>query len=634
MGVEGLSKELRPSGVRSSLLSSLSGKIVGLDASIWLHKSLFSSPEMTTLFHQLPPVSVAHIIDRYFDQVLALFEVNNITILFVLDGARNPLKAHTNALRQKKNSDASLEMKNLIESGDQNELKNITTLKKRGLFVREDVFDSFVRWCDVKGVRYVCAYMEAEWDLCRLERDGIIDAVASDDSDCFVLGCSTVIQLLDLKIVATGLNCTIVPGECWTSYMENILPNATTEEMADFAVLLGVDYLNRAHGNSIKKVTKFFKRWREEKEDILLSIQTTGSKSKTGIPGYIKTFRESSNIFQFAPCYVVESDTADSTVRESFWNNSFRVRRGNLRDVPVGEREVDLFGFDPNSVTSPDHELMDLFTMQIWIRTSCSVHDYTVPYPRNSQNDILPWGCHLDFNAVPVPMQPNQALIIYLESRGLSPRATNTRAQLISAVERVVSQGDGGPPILPCADIVGAGHYVNLEVLTCNEPIIWVEEGPVVLQLVQDLRMALDETFLKEYFGVGRNGVRERAWGRINGGHFDIKTMRASTCNCRTADGVEAVRMFSIKCTPSMKNDVYTIYLVFRISDDVFIPPPASRCNCPVGRLFCSHMLASIVLLGMMQSLEENESYEWLESNMPDPVKSLHSLCIPFQYVF
>lgn len=102
MGVQDLSKELRPSDVRSSLLSSLSGKIVGLDASIWLHKCLFSSPEMTTLFHQLPPVSIAHIVDRYFNQLHAVFEVNSITILFVLDGARNPLKAHTNELRQKK----------------------------------------------------------------------------------------------------------------------------------------------------------------------------------------------------------------------------------------------------------------------------------------------------------------------------------------------------------------------------------------------------------------------------------------------------------------------------------------------------------------------------------------------------
>ena len=109
---------MRPSSVRSSLLASLSGEIVELDASIWLHKSLFSSPEMTTLFHQLPPVSIAHIVDRYFDQVLALFEVNNITILFVLDGARNRLKAHTNSLRQKENSDASPEMKNLIAGGD------------------------------------------------------------------------------------------------------------------------------------------------------------------------------------------------------------------------------------------------------------------------------------------------------------------------------------------------------------------------------------------------------------------------------------------------------------------------------------------------------------------------------------
>ena len=67
---------------------------------------------------------------------------------------------------------------------------------------------------------------------------------------------------------------------------------------------------------------------------------------------------------------------------------------------------------------------------------------------------------------------------------------------------------------------------------------------------------------------------------------------------------------------------------------DIFMPGPASRCNCPVGRLFCSHLLAFIVLLGMIQILEDDEGYEWFVSIMPDPVKSLHSLCIPFEYVF
>ena len=79
---------------------------------------------------------------------------------------------------------------------------------------------------------------------------------------------------------------------------------------------------------------------------------------------------------------------------------------------------------------------------------------------------------------------------------------------------------------------------------------------------------------------------------------------------------------------------MYTIYLILRTSDDSFVQAPASRCNCPVGRLFCSHMLAFIVLLGMIQSLAPIEDFDWFEANMPDPVKSLHSLCIPFQYVF
>jgi 5'-3' exonuclease len=167
----------------------------------------------------------------------------------VLDGARHPLKAHTNHIRQMKSADACLEMQNLIESGDQDNLKKISTLKKRGLCVREDVLAGFVKWCDDKSVRYVCAFMEAEWDLCRLERDGVIDAVASEDSDCFVLGCMNMIHLLDIRIIPANPNCTIISGTCWSELVNTVLPDATLGEMADFAVLLGVDYLDRSFGN-------------------------------------------------------------------------------------------------------------------------------------------------------------------------------------------------------------------------------------------------------------------------------------------------------------------------------------------------------------------------------------------------
>ena len=83
-----------------------------------------------------------------------------------------------------------------------------------------------------------------------------------------------------------------------------------------------------------------------------------------------------------------------------------------------------------------------------------------------------------------------------------------------------------------------------------------------------------------------------------------------------------------------MKNDAYIVHLILAKDGDTFMPRPASPCNCPVGRLFCSHLLAFIVLIGMIQILNENEDFDWFLSNMPEPVKSLHSLCIPFAYVF
>ena len=101
----------------------------------------------------------------------------------------------------------------------------------------EDVVADFVRWYDRNNIKYVCAFMEAEWELCRLEKDRIIDAVVSEDSDCFVLGCKSVIQLLDINIDPLGLNCALVTGSCSTSYVDSILLCPTTDEMADFAVL-------------------------------------------------------------------------------------------------------------------------------------------------------------------------------------------------------------------------------------------------------------------------------------------------------------------------------------------------------------------------------------------------------------
>ena len=303
----------------------------------------------------------------------------------------------------------------------------MTALKKRGVYVREDILTEFVRWCDRKGIKYVCAFMEAEWELSRLENDGIIDAVVSEDSDCFVLGRKIMIQLLDINIDSSEVNCSKVSGTCLYEYVSKILPNPSRSELADFAILLGVDYLDRAHGNSVSKVKLFFSDWRNSKDEILSQIeshgQVRGKRSRAGIPGYVKTFRESSNIFQFAPCFCVQSITPGDSLREAFWNEQYTVHRGNLTDLPDDSDEKCLFGFDPTVILPSAFEMLNLFQMKTWRRTLCPVENFVIPHPRNERDEILPWGCFLDFKAVPISMQPTQTLISYLESRGLSPRA-------------------------------------------------------------------------------------------------------------------------------------------------------------------------------------------------------------------
>ena len=129
-------------------------------------------------------MSFAHIIDMYMDSLLSVFEANDIKLLFVLDGSKNPLKKDTNVARKKKSDDAYSEMLDLIKTKDTENRKRINQLKKQALYVREDDVAGFVAWCTRKNLKVVCAFMEAEWELCRLESDGIIDGILSEDSDC------------------------------------------------------------------------------------------------------------------------------------------------------------------------------------------------------------------------------------------------------------------------------------------------------------------------------------------------------------------------------------------------------------------------------------------------------------------
>jgi hypothetical protein len=96
--------------------------------------------------------------------------------------------------------------------------------------------------------------------------------------------------------------------------------------------------------------------------------------------------------------------------------------------------------------------------------------------------------------------------------------------------------------------------------------------------------------------------------------------------------------LLTVKVTPSMKStDVYWTTLISSVGMDgainAYVPCPFSGCDCPAGQNFCSHMLAVIFLLMIIQEKREL-SYQQLFSILPKPVLDLQSIPVKVSFIY
>lgn len=81
-----------------------------------------------------------------------------------------------------------------------------------------------------------------------------------------------------------------------------------------------------------------------------------------------------------------------------------------------------------------------------------------------------------------------------------------------------------------------------------------------------------------------------------------------------------------------MKTPEYTVFMAFD-KDGKYVSTPGSRCGCPDGLLFCSHMLCFILFVYAVQAFKLFNYQQFLQA-MPEPVKSIHSIPIPWSFLF
>lgn len=108
-----------------------------------------------------------------------------------------------------------------------------------------------------ENVDYIVAPYEADAQLAYLEKQGIIDAILTEDSDLLVFGCKCIL----LKLDQYG-ECIEIKREKFPQVKEIDLSGWTDENFRHMAILSGCDYLASIRGIGLKTAHRLLKKYK------------------------------------------------------------------------------------------------------------------------------------------------------------------------------------------------------------------------------------------------------------------------------------------------------------------------------------------------------------------------------------
>ena len=104
----------------------------------------------------------------------------------------------------------------------------------------------------------------------------------------------------------------------------------------------------------------------------------------------------------------------------------------------------------------------------------------------------------------------------------------------------------------------------------------------------------------------------------IEGGSLDPASTKFAKAKLKSDS--QEVTIIWTKCTLSMKSEVYSVFLVF--DEEGYCMTGPSKCNCPNRNWFCSHMIANMMFVLLLQ-LGREWKWEDLVILLPEPIKSI-----------
>jgi exonuclease-1 len=234
MGVKGL-LSLMYSTSRRRHISDLRGFRIGVDAHVWLHRSVFNKPE------RLVYEDTEHGYIEYFLRKAHWLKDHGVTPLFVFDGSDPPLKSGINSNRAVRR----------VNSFDMGVQLLGSTYRAFSHFASSTDIDHMMvhevrSALEAHGFEAVIAPYESDSQLTHLLRVGELDLIISEDSDLLIYGGNRVLFRLDLS---TGFSVEIDCPLSASPFMTGLTPDGSLLA----CILAGCDYGPRLPGIGIKR---------------------------------------------------------------------------------------------------------------------------------------------------------------------------------------------------------------------------------------------------------------------------------------------------------------------------------------------------------------------------------------------
>ncbi|KTW27687.1 hypothetical protein T552_02127 [Pneumocystis carinii B80] len=245
MGIQGLLPLLKSIQVKTHI-KQYSGKTIGVDAYIWLYKGAFSCAW---------DLALGELTEKYVDYAMhrvKMLKHYGIKLFIVFDGGYLPSKEKTECERGKKRAESKAKG---LEFLSQNKKRLAMEQFQKCINVTPEMAYKFIKALRRENVDYVVAPYEADAQLAYLEKQGIIHAILTEDSDLLVFGCKCIL----LKLDQYG-ECIEIKREKFRQVKEIDLSGWSDEEFRCMAILSGCDYLEGIPGVGLKTAYRLLKK--------------------------------------------------------------------------------------------------------------------------------------------------------------------------------------------------------------------------------------------------------------------------------------------------------------------------------------------------------------------------------------